>query len=456
MCIRDRFIAVPDWYYNIEYKEELYRGYEGHEDLFVPGFFEVSIRKGESIILSASTSEQKTSTLARKFNTEIKRRPPRENIEECLMHSAHQFLVKNGKKTELIAGYPWYGSRGRDTLLALPGLTLGRDDPKTCKQILDSFASTITEATLSNPEIFKSKRVNTADTPLCFAWAVHKYLEYIGNSDEVWTSYAKKLKTILKAYRDGLMDSIIMNPNGLLWVQERGYPLTWMNAVANGRPVTARVGYQVETNALWYNAIRFTVALARQAKDHRFAKEWEAIGQTIETSFREVFWYEEKGYLADFVNQDGQNVYVRPNQLFAVSLPYSPLTDEMKQGVLEVVERELYTPKGIRTLAPKNPFYKGRYTGDRYARDLAYHQGTAWPWLLGHFIEAYYKLHGKTADALANSILEAFCEDIHRRGICSISEVYDGDPPQYPKGAISFALSVAEAIRIKRMYESNK
>ena len=453
---RAEYVHVPDWFYNIEYKEELYRGYEGHEDLFVPGFFELPIRKGESVILSASTSEQKTSMLTRKYNAEILRRPPKDSLDDCLKNSASQFLVRKGKHIDLVAGYPWYSPRGRDTFLALPGLTLGLNDPKTCKLVLDSTASKIKESLFTDTDLSRSSYFNTADTPLCFAWAVQQYHSYTADTAEVWSSYGSKLKIILKAYREGIMQSIGMQPNGLIWVSEKGYAHSWMNTAINGIPLTPRNGYQVETNALWYNAVRFTCALARVAKDNRFAKEWEPVAERIAQSFREVFWNSDYGYLADFVDDKGRDMLVRPNQLFAISLPYSPLTDDMRRAVLDVVEQKLLTPRGIRTLAPMSPNYKGRYTGDRIARRLALHQGSAWPWLLGHFVGAYYNIHGKTANSIAKNVLESFCQDINKRGICSISEVYDGDPPQHPKGAISFALSVAEAIRVKRMFENNQ
>jgi len=266
---------------------------------------------------------------------------------------------------------------------------------------------------------------------------------------------AKKMKSILAAYRDGLPYNIKMHDNGLVWAGEKGVALTWMDAIVHGKPVTPRIGYAVEINALWYNAIMFTLELARENRDSRFVKEWEPIAQTVAQSFREVFWYEKKEYLADYVDEEGQNIFVRPNQIFAASLPYSPITDDMKRGVLEVVEKELFTLKGLRTLSPLNQHYQGRYEGDQATRDSAYHQGTAWPWLLGHFMEAYYLIHGKAANALAKKILESFEEDMNQHGICSISEIYDGDPPQRPRGAISQAWSVAEILRIKRLYEMN-
>ncbi len=453
----NEFVAVPDWYYNIEYKEEVMRGYEGHEDLFVPGFFEVPIKKGESIIFSASTSEQQTATLTRKFNAEVLRRPPKDSLENCLRNAAHQFVVKRNKKTEVIAGFPWFGRWGRDTFIALPGLTLAIDEPKACKDVLDTMSKELKDGLFPNMGNGASSAFNSVDAPLWFFWTLQMYTEYTNDFQDVWTHYGKKMKAILNAFRSGeLPFNIRMHHNGLIWAGEKGVALTWMDAVVHGVPVTPRTGFQVEINALWYNAIMFTLGLASTFKDTKFVKEWEPIAKQVAQSYKDTFWFETKQYLADFVDENGQNVYVRPNQVFATSLPHSPITDEMKRGVLEAVYRELFTPKGLRTLAPKNPHYVGIYEGDQTKRDLGYHQGTAFPWLLGHFIEGYYKLHGKTANALAQSVLDSFCKDMSRHGVCGIAEVYDGDPPQRPNGCISQAWSVAEVLRIKRLYDQNQ
>jgi predicted glycogen debranching enzyme len=450
---KNDFVPSPDWYYNLEYKEELKRGYEGHEDLFVPGYFEIAIKKGESIIFSASTSEVAPNSLTKKFNAELLRRPKKDNFENCLKNAAQQFIVHQAKYTNIIAGYPWFGRWGRDTFISLPGLTLGIGDPKPCKAVLDSMSSEMKGGLFPNVGRAKAAAFNSVDAPLWFFWSIQKYLEYTGDTKEIWKDYGKKMKLILQGYLNGLPFNIKMHENGLIWAGEKGYALTWMDAVVNGKPVTPRIGYPVEINALWYNAIMFTIELATANKDTKFVKEWQPIAEKAKNSFVEVFWNKEKNYLADYVDEEGQNLFVRPNQIFATSLHYSPLTDEMKHAVVDVVERELLTPKGLRTLAPKNPAYKGRYEGDHVSRDLAYHQGTVWPWLLGHFMEANFNIHGKSVLPLAKKLIESMKEEICNYGICSIAEVYDGDPPQRPNGSISQAWSVAEMIRLIRMVE---
>jgi len=451
----NEFVPVPDWYYNLEYMEEIKRGYEAHEDLFVPGFFEIPIKKGESIIFSASTVEQNPASLTRKYNAEILRRPQKDTFENCLRNAAQQFIVKQGKQSEIIAGFPWFGRWGRDTFIALPGLTLSVDDPKSCKAVLDTMSAELKGGLFPNVGKAKVAAFNSVDAPLWYFWAIQMYVNFTNDKKESWTAYGKKMKAILNGYREGLAFNIKMHENGLIWAGEKGHALTWMDAVVFGRPVTPRIGYAVEINALWYNAIMFTVELAKANNDSKFVKEWEPLAKRVCESFKQTFWFEKKQYLADYVDEQGQDVAVRPNQIFAASLPYSPISDDMKVGVIDVIERELLTPKGLRTLAPKNPLYHGKYEGDQPTRDSAYHQGTVWPWLMGHFVDAYYKLHGKRANAIAKNLLNSIEEDMCKYGICSVAEVYDGDPPHRPAGAISQAWSVAEILRVKRLYEQN-
>ncbi len=453
---KNDFVPSPDWYYNIEYMEELKRGYDGHEDLFVPGYFETSIKKGESIIFSAATSEQTPGSLSKKFNAELLRRPPKNNFENCLKNAAQQFIVRRGKHTDLIAGYPWFGRWARDTFISLPGLTLSIDDPKNCKAILDTMSTELKNGLFPNVGRAKAAAFNSVDAPLWFFWAVQKYTEYTKDAQTSWKDYGKKMKIILNGYRQGLDFNIKMHENGLIWAGEKGYALTWMDAIVDGKPVTPRIGYPVEINALWYNAVMFTLELARLNNDNKFIKEWSPIAEQIKKSFNETFWVKEKNFLCDYVDEEGQNTFVRPNQIFAVSLPYSPLTDEMKLGVIDIVDRKLFTPKGLRTLSPQNPLYKGRYEGDQVNRDAAYHQGTVWPWLIGHYIEAYIKVHGKEAIPVAEKVLKSFEEEMCNYGICSIPEVYDGDPPQRHNGSISQAWSVAEVLRIMKMIKKLK
>jgi predicted glycogen debranching enzyme len=247
-----------------------------------------------------------------------------------------------------------------------------------------------------------------------------------------------------------------MHNNGLLWQGERGQALTWMDAVVHGKPVTERSGYAVEVNALWYNAIVFALELAETDGDNSFINKWSKWPEIIENSFKSTFWDEEHHYLADYVNGDYKDWNVRPNMIFAVSLPNSPLGDYMQNAVLYKVQQELLTPRGLRSLSPKNLDYVGHYTGDHVERDLSYHQGTAWPWLLGAFSEAYLKLHGKKGIDLIDKLYRGFEDEVFEAGIGTISEIYDGDPPHVAGGAISQAWNVAELLRIRWMVNNLK
>lgn len=448
------FVAAPDWYKNIEYIEEESRGYDFREDLFVPGYFEVPIKKGESIVFSASTTPAVPGRLKTKFQKLVEGRGPRNSFVNCLKYSASQFIVKEDKDTEVVAGYPWFGAWGRDTFIALPGVTLSAgNDVKGCKDVLDTMVKQLNNGLFPNVGKGKHAAYNSVDAPMWFFKALQEYGEAIEDEAQVWKSYGAKMKTILTAYRNGVNDFVRMHDNGLIWADEPGKALTWMDAVVNGCPVTARGGYQVEINALWYNAVCYALKLAQAAGDTKFVKEWENMPERIKDNFVEIFWIKDKEYLADYVGPEGQNIFVRPNQIIACSLEYSPLTDEMKGKVLGVVKKELLTPRGLRTLSPKNPLYKGLYGGDQVTRDEAYHQGTVWPWLTGPYIEANFRLYGTAFVPTAKELVAGFEEDMTLYGVCSVSEVYDGNPPYQPNGCISQAWSVGEILRALALTE---
>lgn len=449
---KNEFVANPDWYYNIEYTKELERGYEYQEDLFTPGYFEMPIKKGESIVFVASLKEQTSNTFLRRFEKELSLRPPKDNYINCLRNSASQFIIRNGKDTEIVSGYPWFGRWGRDTFIALPGLTLSVDnDVKTCKAVLDTMSREMKNGLLPNVGKKSQAEYNSADTSLWYFWAIQKYADAINDNSSVWKDYGKKMKTILETYRSGANPNIRMHDNGLIWAEEKGKPLTWMDAIVNGKPVTPRGGYAVEVNALWYNAICYTLQLAKEYNDSKFIKAWEHLPQRIEESYIATFWNDDINCLVDCVNENGQDPSIRPNQLMATSLPYSPIADEIKEKILDKVAQELLTTKGIRTLSPHDPNYEGVYEGNQASRDKAYHQGTAWIWLLSHYVEGNFKLHGKGFLNEAKTLVLDFEEDMTSEGICSTSEVYDGDPPHNSGGTISQAWSISELLRIMRM-----
>lgn len=450
------YVHVPDWYYNVEYQEEQNRGYEYQEDLYVPGYFETEIKKGESIIFTAGLKEINPKTITRKFSLEVEKRIPRNSFIDCLHNAAQQFIVKRNKKTEIIAGYPWFGRWGRDTFIALPGLTLYNGDLKTCEDAIDTMTNELKDGLFPNIGTGETTVMNSVDAPLWFFWTLQEYSKFSKDKKRVWEKYGSKIKHILDNYRKGTHYNIKMHDNGLIWAGAPGKALTWMDAIVGGKPVTPRHGFPVEINALWYNAVCFALDLAENNNDKDFIKNWEYIPDMIQLSFNEYFWDEDKKYLADFVTYDYKDFTIRPNQLFACSLPYTPISELKRERILETVRKFLLTPKGIRSLTPHHPDYKGVCVGNQEQRDLAYHQGTVWPWLLGHFAEAYLKIHGKSALSFLEEILYNFEEDMTNHGIGTISEIYDGDPPHSPRGAISQAWSVAELIRIHYMLQELK
>lgn len=443
------YTHVPDWYYNIEYIEERDRGYDYLEDLFVPGFFEFDIAKNEVVILSVSLKEKKPSGFKSLFSREANSRVPRDNYENCLANAANQFVVKRGKKTEVIAGFPWFGRWGRDTFISLPGLTLTQGNIEDCKAVLDTMASELNGPLFPNIGHGDEVAYNSVDAPLWFFWAVQQYVLWTGEADTVYRDYGTQLKQILEGFRDGALYKIGMNKDDLITAGVPGKALTWMDAMVFGEAVTPRRGCPVEINALWYNAVCFTLELAKINEDKEFLEKWLMMPERIKMNIQRAFWNPELRYAADVVDEKGQDMSVRPNMIFLVSLPYSPMEEEMKKCILDKVEQELLTPRGLRTLSPEDSRYKGVYEGSQEKRDNAYHQGTVWPWLLGHFCEAYLKLYGASGKREVEKLFYEFENVMTEAGLGTVSEIYDGDPPHRPKGAISQAWSVAELLRIK-------
>ena len=444
------YTHVPDWHYNIEYIREMERGYPYLEDLFVPGFFEITMAKGDSIVISVGLEEKNPSYFKRQFESEIKKRIPRDSYEDCLINAAEEFIVRRNKKAFVVAGYPWFGVWGRDTFIALPGLALTRDDEKSFKDVLKTKLENLKNGLFPNVMHGKEAKYNSVDASLWFIWALQQYASMKGKKSEIWKNYGKYIKQILNAFKKGTLNDIKMHDNGLLWAGRKGMAVTWMDAVVNGKPVTPRTGFAVEVNALWYNAIMFALELAKESGDETFVKTWKNKPGLIQESFIRTFWSEDKRYLADYADYEQQNWDVRPNQIFAASLQYSMLDDDKKMAVIDKVKSELLTPRGLRTLSPKNPEYKGVYFGDQSTRDAAVHQGTVWPWLLGAYADAYLSIFDSEADKEhIRELYNGFEEEMFNAGIGTVSEVFDGDPPHKAGGAISQAWSVSELLRIK-------
>ena len=353
------YVHIPDWYYNIIYIREIERGYSGTEDLYVPGFFEVELKKGESVVISAGLEEKNPATFKKQFESEIKKRTQRNSFENCLVNAADEFFVKINKKTEIIAGYPWFGRWGRDTFIALPGLTLTRKDEKTFKAVVKTMLDVMKDGLFPNTGLGKNVIFNSVDTSLWFFWALQQFSIVSGKKAEIWEEYGKKMKSILNHFAKGTHFNIKMHDNGLVWAGEPGKAITWMDAIVHGKPVTPRTGYAVDVNALWYNAIKFSLELADSAQDKAFIKSWGKWPAIIEKSFKEKFWSTEKGYLADCATDVEQDWTVRPNMIFAVSMPYSPVDLSIQRAVVAKVKQELLTSQRLKVVISKRQRLQG-------------------------------------------------------------------------------------------------
>ena len=446
------FVPVPDWYTGVEYTEEQKRGYDFSEDLFTPGFFELTANKGDVIVFSASTTEERPAGFKTKFTKTVSSKIPRSSFGNCLRNAAQQFIEKRGGDTNIIAGYPWFGSWGRDTFISLPGLALGRKSEDLYAAVIDTQVRRMKGGLFPNMGNNDNPAFNSVDAPLWFFQALYSYgLE----NRETWKRYGESMKNVLQAYRDGTSFGIHMRENGLIYADAPGKALTWMDAVVNGKAVTPRNGYAVEIAALWYNAVCYSLDCARAARDRNFVKEWEALPDLIRTSFIDLFWDEEHGYLADYVNdKEKRNMQVRPNMVIATSLSYTMLNKDQMKSLLDIVNRVLVTPRGLRTLSPAEEGYCGICCGNQEERDRAYHQGTVWPWLVGPFCDGWLRVYGEGGVSRVRKIISGFEETLTEAGISTISEIYDGDPPHAPRGSISQAWSVGEVLRIYNLLET--
>ena len=445
----NRFVFQPDWYRGVEYPKEQERGYASNEDLYVPGYFEMDIKKGESIVFAASISEAKTSTLGKLFDKEVSLRSPRDNFFHCLVNAAHQFhyRTKNDERY-IIAGYPWFKCRARDTFVSLPGLTLSIEEQDYFELVMKTAERELRDFMQGNPQTGKMAEIEQPDVPLWAIWAIQQYAKEAGK-DKCIEMYGKLVADILDYIIDGNHPNLTLDDNGLLHTDGKDKAVTWMNSTANGRPVVPRTGYIVEFNALWYNALRFAATLTTDAKR---VSQLEELAEKAKVSFVETF-LNEYGYLFDYVDGNMMDWSVRPNMIFAVALDYSPLSQPQKKSVLDICTRELLTPKGLRSLSPKSGGYNPIYVGPQTQRDYAYHQGTAWPWLGGFYMEACLRLYKRTRLSFIERQMVGFEDEMSYHCLGTISELFDGNPPFYGRGATSFAMNVGQILRMLELLE---
>jgi predicted glycogen debranching enzyme len=447
------------WFYNFEYDREKERGLDSTEDLYSPFALRFDLAPDARATIIASTSKRTAVEAPGLREMELERRARVTRSSHLddpfairLAQAADQFLVARGERTSVIAGYPWFTDWGRDTMIALPGLTLVTGRFVEARNILRASACSVDQGMLPNrfSESGETPEYNTADATLWMFHAVHEFLRYTGDYEFVRTEIYEALTAVVAWHQRGTRYGIRADSDGLLHAGEAGVQLTWMDARVNGREVTPRTGKPVEIQALWHNALRVMAHLASVLGDAAESARYAALARLAQKRFQELFWNGEGGCLYDVIGDDGApDASIRPNQIFAVSLPYPLLSGERALQVVELVEWELLTPYGLRTLSPRDPNYRGRYEGGVAQRDGAYHQGAVWPWLLGPFLTAYVKVHGagQQSRGRANRFLDPLRAHLQDAGVGQISEVFDGDFPHRPAGCIAQAWSVAEVLR---------
>ncbi len=464
---RGRKEAGYGWYRRFNYVQEQMRGLDFEEDLWNPFALVFEIKSGEQIILTAEVEHQepevagadkaaagfpRTST----FSAQIADIPPPTSDPRylsfalaTLRHTAGTFFFRRpDRKVSVIAGFHWFTDWGRDSMISLPGLCAATGQWQFGRQILRSFAAFLKNGLVPNrfPDTGVEPEYNSVDTSLWFVHAVQEIDRHVpGSLNEFYPA----IRDVLSSYRKGTSFGIQMAEDGLIYAGTRGVSLTWMDARIGEWPVTPRIGKPVEINALWFNALHVGRRAALARKDHELLDWIEPALQDFPDQFQRKFWNSETGYLNDAVLDPTPDTAMRPNQLFAVSLPEKLLGQDQARAALEKINAELLTPFGLRTLSPRHREYHGRYEGGPDSRNAAYHQGTVWPWLVGSYCDAVLYAEGETAE-VARRLLEYFAplqENLGYAGVNSIAEIFDGDPPHTPRGCISQAWSVAEGYR---------
>ncbi len=445
----------PNWYKNIEYFKDQEYGVEYQEDLLVPGYFEVPIKKGESLLFIAGLEQTNPKGLKGIFTKEINNRTPRDNFENCLINSGQQFLVRKGNTLRIVSGFPSEKGNCLHVPISAPGLFLTQNLFEDFECLFDTMIENCSELhRLLYPE--QNEGMIKMTTGLMFVWSIQQYALKIKDNAYIWKKYGKTIRLLVENIINQKIPHVFMDENGLLEINTHDYPATWMNAMAYGKPVTPRNGKAVEINAFWYNALNFLIQILPKKNNVTFKAKLSSLSDKLKAGFIQQFWNEKKGYLADHIHANYIDWTVRPNMIFAASMPYSMLEDDKKLQVLQTVKTHLLTRKGIRTLSPQNENYKGEYVGNINERALAYHQGSVIPWLFTHFADAYLQLYGKQGMSLVHEIYQSFEDEMARKGIGSISELYNGNPPNRGRGAISFSSNVAELLRLHEIMEKKE
>ena len=451
---KPKFVFDPHWYKGIEYIKDQERGIPYTEDLYVPGYFEVDMKKGDTIIFSAGVSEVNTRMLSKMYEDEIKTRTPRTSFYNCLKNSAKQFYVTNADGHYMLAGYPWFKLRARDEFIALPGCTLSNHHRPDFEAIMDTAKESFTRWMETGEPDKHLQGIDLPDVPLWAAWAIQRY----SHDTDVPTArerYGELVAQLIDFIIDGKHPNLQVDDNGLVRTDGTRQPMSWMDSARpDGTPLIPRTGYLVEFNALWYNALMFLLQMYADDKQMQSRVErWQKISDAYAESFASTF-LNDYGYLYDYVNGSYTDLSVRPNMVIAVGVDHTPLDRRQRKRILDFVTRELLTPKGLRTLSPNSYGYNPWYVGNPEQREKAYYSGSARPWLMGFYCHAYVKVFGIGGLSFVNRMMIGFEDEMSQGAIGTLSELYDGNPPFIGRGAVSFAANVGEILRVLRLLKN--
>lgn len=442
------YVFEPNWYKGIEYQKEQELGYEYSEDLYVPGYFEFNIEKGESVVFAAGVNELDSSELTKIFDHEYDVHVPRTDFHSCLVNAAHQFHYEEKDENYIIAGYPWFKCRARDMFVSLPGLTIAIDETEYFEKVMVTAEKALRQFMEGKKLTVNIHEIEKPDIPLWAVWCIQQYARLV-SPEGAYAKYGKLVQDIVDYIKQSEHPNLFLEDNGLLSTNGRDRAVTWMNSEVNGRPVVPRSGFVVEINALWYNALMFCAEILDAQGQNAKAEEYKELAKLTGASFKNVF-LNQHGYLLDYVDGDFVSWSVRPNQLIASSLKYSPLSKAERKSVFDICTKELLTPKGIRSLSPKSGGYNPIYAGGQIQRDSAYHQGTVWPWLIDFYLETCLRVYNRSGYSWVDRCFIGLEEEMNYHCIGTLPELFDGNPPFHGRGALSFAMNVAAVLRVDK------
>jgi len=457
----DAVDTKPDWYFRFTYPVEQERGLDFEEDLFTPFELTYRLAEGQTAYIVTTTDHKHGGNPEELAARERERRQQFERetdpVRQTLLIAADSFISRRGKDNlTVLAGFPWFTDWGRDTMIALPGLMLTSKRFDIARKILLTFAQYCDKGMIPNvfPDAGEAPQYNTVDASLWFVVTGWKYWKASGDDDGA-RQLLPVLSEIVRNYRDGTRFDIRADVDGLITAGTPGTNLTWMDVNVDGYIPTPRHGKPVEINALWLNALLMLAEMTEKlSRDIQSTVILRKLADQVAGSFVKAFWFAEGGYLYDVLQGNFKDTAIRPNQIFALSLPYTPLDKAQQKAVLDIVTSQLLTPYGLRSLTPKNEKYVGKYTGNRWQRDCAYHQGTVWPWLIGAYCDAYARVYGtgKTQRKEIAKIIQPLLDHLGGAGLGTVAEIFDGDVPHRPVGCFAQAWSVSELLRVYDTY----